>query len=189
VAEVKASELDAGSNSKSELERGRQIIDSEPSATVATTKLQLGELDEPKEGERLFHSQMWVKGTPLHFIVDSGSQKNLISAEFVKWLALLTMPHPQPYTIVKYLYQICKYTSIRPRINHKPFTITWTQECRQNPWGRVTPYNGSYYGRDPLPFTCLFKGASSYWATTHNTIILFISHYIAWTPLYSDTIT
>jgi hypothetical protein len=25
---------------------------------------------------------------------------------------------------VKYLYQICKYTSIIPRINHKPFTIT-----------------------------------------------------------------
>jgi hypothetical protein len=42
---------------------------------------------------------MWVKGTPLHFIVDIDSQKNLISAEVVKWLALPTMPHPQPYTI------------------------------------------------------------------------------------------
>jgi hypothetical protein len=42
---------------------------------------------------------MWVKGTPLHFIVDSGSQKNLISAEVIKWMALLTTPHPQPYTI------------------------------------------------------------------------------------------
>jgi hypothetical protein len=42
---------------------------------------------------------MWVKGTPLHFIVDSGSQKNLISAEVVKRLVLLTMSHPQPYTI------------------------------------------------------------------------------------------
>jgi hypothetical protein len=50
----------------------------EPSATIATTKLQPGEPDEPEEGECLFHSQMWVKGTPLHFIVDSGSQKNLI---------------------------------------------------------------------------------------------------------------
>jgi hypothetical protein len=38
----------------------------------------------PEEGERLFHSHMWVKGTPLHFIVDSGSQKNLISVEVVK---------------------------------------------------------------------------------------------------------
>jgi hypothetical protein len=59
----------------------------------------LCEPDEPEEGEHLFHSQMWVKGTPLHFIVDSGSQKNLISAEVVKRLALPTTPHPQPYTI------------------------------------------------------------------------------------------
>jgi hypothetical protein len=47
---------------------------------VSTTKLHLGEPYEPEEEEHLFHSQMWVKGTPLHFIVDSGSQKNLISA-------------------------------------------------------------------------------------------------------------
>jgi hypothetical protein len=42
---------------------------------------------------------MWVKGTPLHFIVDSGSQKKLISAEVFKWLALPTTSHTQPYTI------------------------------------------------------------------------------------------
>ena len=42
---------------------------------------------------------MWVKGTPLHFIVDSGSQKNLISAEVVKQLGLSTTPHSQPYNI------------------------------------------------------------------------------------------
>jgi hypothetical protein len=42
---------------------------------------------------------MWVKATPLHFIVDSSSQKNLISAKVIKQLALLTTPHPQPYTI------------------------------------------------------------------------------------------
>jgi hypothetical protein len=84
VAEVKASESDAGFNSDSEPERGRQIINVEPSATIATTKLQPSEPDEQEEGERLFHSQMWVKGTPLHFIIDSGSQKNLISAEVVK---------------------------------------------------------------------------------------------------------
>jgi hypothetical protein len=99
VAEVKASESDAGSNSESELERGRRIIDVEPSATIATTKLQHGEPDEPEEGECLFHSQMWVKGTPVHFIIDSGSYKNLISTEVVKQLAFSTMSHPQPYTI------------------------------------------------------------------------------------------
>jgi hypothetical protein len=42
---------------------------------------------------------MWVKGAPLHFIVDSGSQKNLISVEVIKWLDLPTTPHLQPYTI------------------------------------------------------------------------------------------
>jgi hypothetical protein len=99
VAKVKASESHAGSDSESKLERGRWIIDVEPSATVSTTKLHPSEPDEPEEGERLFHSQMWVKGTPLHFIVDSGSQKNLISAEVFKWLAPLTTPHLQPYTI------------------------------------------------------------------------------------------
>jgi hypothetical protein len=78
VAEVKASESDADSESKPEPGRGRWIIDAEPNATVATTKLQPSEPDEPEEGERLFHSQMWVKGTPLQFIIDSGSQKNLI---------------------------------------------------------------------------------------------------------------
>jgi hypothetical protein len=100
VAEVKAFESDAGSDSESELEKGRQIIDAEPSAIVSTTtKVQPDEPDEPEEGECLFHSQMWVKGTPFHFIIDSGSQKNLISVEVIKWLALPTTPHPQPYTI------------------------------------------------------------------------------------------
>jgi hypothetical protein len=42
---------------------------------------------------------MWIKGTPLHFIFDNGSQKNLISAKVVKRLALPTTSHPQPYTI------------------------------------------------------------------------------------------
>jgi hypothetical protein len=39
VAGVKASKSDVGSDSESELERGRRIIDAEPSATIATTKL------------------------------------------------------------------------------------------------------------------------------------------------------
>jgi hypothetical protein len=99
VVEVKASESDAGFDSKLELERGRQIIDAEPSATISTTKLQPDEPDEPEEGEHIFHSHMWVKGTLLHFIIDSDSQKNLISTEVVKQLTLPTTPHPQPYTI------------------------------------------------------------------------------------------
>jgi hypothetical protein len=90
VAEVKAYESDVGYDSESELERGRRIIDTKPSATVSTTKLHPDEPDEPEEGEHLFHSQMWVKGTPLHFIIDSGIQKNLISTEVFMQLALLT---------------------------------------------------------------------------------------------------
>jgi hypothetical protein len=42
---------------------------------------------------------MWVKGALIHFIVDNGSQKNLISAEVIKRLDLPTTPHPHPYTI------------------------------------------------------------------------------------------
>jgi hypothetical protein len=42
---------------------------------------------------------MWVKGTPLHFIIDRRIHKNLISAEVIKQLGLSTTPHPQPYNI------------------------------------------------------------------------------------------
>jgi hypothetical protein len=42
---------------------------------------------------------MWVKGTLLHFIIDSASQNNLISVEVIKRLTLPTTPRPQPYTI------------------------------------------------------------------------------------------
>jgi hypothetical protein len=100
---LKASESDACSDSESEPDkgndRGKQIIDAEPNATIATTKIQKEEPEDPEEVERLFHSKMWVKGSPLQFIVDSGSQKNLISVEVVKWLGLPTTAHPQPYTI------------------------------------------------------------------------------------------
>ena len=42
---------------------------------------------------------MWVKGASIHFIVNSGSQKNLISVEVIKRMDLPTTPHPHPYTI------------------------------------------------------------------------------------------
>jgi hypothetical protein len=103
VVELKASELDACSNSKSEPDkgndRGKHIIDAELNAIVATTKIQKEELEDPEEAEHLFHSKMWVKDSPLQFIVNSGSQKNLISVEVVKRLGLPTTTHPQPYTI------------------------------------------------------------------------------------------
>jgi hypothetical protein len=99
VAKIKYKESHPDSESDSENTSKGQIIDTDPTAIVATTTIQPEEPTDPKEGEHLFHSQMWVKGTSLHFIVDSGSQKNLISTEVVKQLGLSTTPHPQPYNI------------------------------------------------------------------------------------------
>jgi hypothetical protein len=69
VAESKASESDACSDYESKPDkgndRGKQIIDAEPNATIATTKIQKEELEDPEEAEHLFHSKMWVKGSPL----------------------------------------------------------------------------------------------------------------------------
>jgi hypothetical protein len=98
-SEIKDKEPNPDSESDYENTGKRQIIDADPTAIVATATIQPEEPTDPEEGEHLFHSQMWVKGTPLHFIVDSGSQKNLISAEVVKQLGLSTTPHPQPYNI------------------------------------------------------------------------------------------
>jgi hypothetical protein len=93
VIELKDSELEENFDSKSNPERGKQIINVEPNATVTITKVHLSEPEEPEEGECLFQSQMWIKGDPVHFIVNSGSQKNLISKENVKRLDLLMTPH------------------------------------------------------------------------------------------------
>jgi hypothetical protein len=38
-----------------------------------TIKIQPEEPVDPEEEERLFHSQVWVKGTTLHFIVDNNN--------------------------------------------------------------------------------------------------------------------
>ena len=60
MAKLKASELDACSDSDSEPnkgnEKGKQIIDVEPNATVSTTKIHKQEPEDPEEGEHLFHS-------------------------------------------------------------------------------------------------------------------------------------
>jgi hypothetical protein len=70
---VKAFESDVGSDLESKPEKGRHIIDVEPSATVSTTKIHPGEPKELEEGEHLFHSHMWVNGTLLRFIIDTSS--------------------------------------------------------------------------------------------------------------------
>jgi hypothetical protein len=47
---------------------------------------------------------MWVKGTLMHFIIDSGSQKDLISTEVIKWLVSADITTPTVYTI-RWLHQ------------------------------------------------------------------------------------
>jgi hypothetical protein len=105
VAKIKDKELNPDSKSDSENTVEGQIIDANPTAIFATATIQPEEPPNPREGECLYHSWMWVKGTPLHFIVDSGSKKNLISAEVVKQLGLSTTPHLQPYNI-RWLHQV-----------------------------------------------------------------------------------
>jgi hypothetical protein len=56
VFKLKASESEAGSESESDPEKGKWIIDVEPSAIVATTKVHPSEPEEPEEGEHLFYS-------------------------------------------------------------------------------------------------------------------------------------
>jgi hypothetical protein len=99
VAEIIDKEPNPDSESDFENTSKRQIIDVDPTVIVATATIQPEEPTYPEEGECLFHSQMWVKGTPLHFIVDSRSHRNLISVEVIKQLGLSTTPHLQPYNI------------------------------------------------------------------------------------------
>ena len=69
VDEMKASESDACSESESKpdkgSEKGKKIINAEPNAIISTTKIQKEEPKYLEEDEHLFHSQMWVKGSPL----------------------------------------------------------------------------------------------------------------------------
>ena len=108
MVELKAFESDAYSKFESEPDKGndkgKEIIDAEPNATVVTAKIQKEDLEDLEEEKHLFHSQMWVKGSPLQFIVDSGSQNNLILVEALKWLGFLNTSHPHPYTI-RWLHQ------------------------------------------------------------------------------------
>jgi hypothetical protein len=69
--EVKDKDPKPDSKSNPENIENRQIIDINPTATVPTATIQLEETIDPEEGEHLFHSQMSVKGSPLHFIIDS----------------------------------------------------------------------------------------------------------------------
>lgn len=68
-------------------------MDVEPNVIVATTRSPMLPKIEELHEEKLFHSQMWVRGRPLHFIVDSSNQKNLVHVDIVKSLNLFVKPH------------------------------------------------------------------------------------------------
>jgi hypothetical protein len=73
VAKIKDKEPNLDSKFDYENIGKGQIIDADPTAITTTAVIQPEEPTDPEEGECLFHSQMWVKGTPLHFIIDRGS--------------------------------------------------------------------------------------------------------------------
>jgi hypothetical protein len=73
VAEVKDIVLKPNSISDLENVENRQIIDADPTSTITTTTIQREESINRKEGECVFLSKMWVKGTPLHLIIDNDS--------------------------------------------------------------------------------------------------------------------
>jgi hypothetical protein len=94
VVEIKEKESNRHLESDLENNGRRYIINVNPTATFVTGKIQLEEPTDPEEGGCLFHSQMWVKRTPLHFIVDSRIQKNLMLEDFLKQLEFLSNTTP-----------------------------------------------------------------------------------------------
>ena len=56
VAKLKASESETNYYFDSNPEGGKRIINVETSATITTTKFWPSELEEPEEGEHMFHS-------------------------------------------------------------------------------------------------------------------------------------
>jgi hypothetical protein len=71
VTEVKDKETNPDYKYDIENNENRNIINTNPTFIVVTRTIQPEELVDPEEGKCLFHSHMWVKGTPFHFIVGS----------------------------------------------------------------------------------------------------------------------
>ena len=71
----------------------------EPSKKLNLMALDASELPEDGLREKLFTVKMQVKTTLVDAVIDSGSQKNLISETLVKELGIETKPHPRPYPL------------------------------------------------------------------------------------------
>jgi hypothetical protein len=73
VAEIKEKELNPDSEFDYENTNTVHIIDADPTAIIATTKIQPEEPTYFEEGERLFSFTDVREGDPIAFIVDNGS--------------------------------------------------------------------------------------------------------------------
>ncbi|GKD11814.1 hypothetical protein Tco_1196221 [Tanacetum coccineum] len=91
-------------------DRGRHTV----ATTISNEAIELGQVEEvdrsltlmvkptsgvTKEKEELFTLKIQVKQELIEAIVDTGSEKNLISSSLVERLGLETTPHPQPYSL------------------------------------------------------------------------------------------
>jgi hypothetical protein len=94
LAEIKEKESDPNLESNSKQDMGNNIVNAEHSVIIAITNIQPNKLEELEEGECHFYSHRWVKGNPIHFIVDDGRQKNLILTEVIKILTFQMIPPP-----------------------------------------------------------------------------------------------
>ena len=56
MADLKEKESEPVSDSNLEKNKGKQIMDTEPTSTIMIKTIQPKELDDPEEGEHLFHS-------------------------------------------------------------------------------------------------------------------------------------
>ncbi|KAL5846144.1 hypothetical protein ACOSQ3_009668 [Xanthoceras sorbifolium] len=99
---VKAIAIEA-KNKRADKRDDKQLSEEIPEVNQADTKLAL--MANPTESmnvdhrEELFHMNIQVKQSVVEAIIDSGSQKILISETLVQKMGLDTTPRPKPYTL------------------------------------------------------------------------------------------
>ncbi|GJX35632.1 hypothetical protein Tco_0247189 [Tanacetum coccineum] len=107
---VKEQALESDNKKKLTNDRGRHAV----ATTISNDVVELGQVEEvdksltlmvkptsgvAKEKEELFTLKIQVKQELIEAIVDTGSEKNLISSSLVERLGLETTPHPRPYSL------------------------------------------------------------------------------------------
>ncbi|GJX81571.1 glutamate-rich WD repeat-containing protein 1 [Tanacetum coccineum] len=102
--------------------------------TTATTQ-SLNTKEQPDKKEELFTLHIQVKQELIEAIVDTGSQKNMISAGLVQRLGLTTTPHPRPYS----LGWIQK--DMDPQVNKQSYPTVFEDVC-DIPMNQVSEHDG-----------------------------------------------